>query len=49
MMTSSKDDLVFDIDKTRLQSMKNFDASQWEHLNDLNRDEFVKAVPAANR
>ncbi len=49
MLTSGKDDLVLDIDKTRLQSMKSFDASQWGHLNDLNRDEFVNAVPAANR
>ncbi len=36
-----KDDLVLDVDKAKLEAMKNFDASRWGRLNDLNRDEFV--------
>lgn len=43
-----KDDLMLDVDRNTLQSMKNFDATHWEHLNDLNRDEFINR-PASKR
>jgi hypothetical protein len=36
-----RDDLMLDVDRSTLQSMKNFDATNWGRLNDLNRDEFV--------
>lgn len=36
-----KDDLMLDVDRNTVQSMKNFDASRWGSLNDLNRDEFI--------
>ncbi len=39
-----KDDLMLDVDRNTLQSMKNFDAKQWGHLNDLNRDEFINGT-----
>ncbi|MDQ6618675.1 MAG: PRC-barrel domain-containing protein [Pseudomonadota bacterium] len=48
MLTSGKNDLVLDVDQSRLQAMKNFDAAQWGHLNDLNHEEFVNA-PGAQR
>lgn len=38
---SDKDDLILDVDRSTVQSMKNFDAKHWENLNDLNRDQFI--------
>ena len=40
-LARDKDDLMLDVDRTTLQSMKSFDAAHWGHLNDLNRDEFI--------
>ncbi len=39
--TRDRDDLVLDVDKAKLEAMKNFDASRWGRLNELNRNEFV--------
>jgi len=44
--TRDKDDLMLDVDRNTLQSMKNFDDTHWGRLNDLNRDEFInRPVP----
>ncbi len=42
-----KDELMLDVDRTTVQAMKNFDASRWGSLNDLNREEFINRPPAA--
>lgn len=39
------DELMLDVDKNMLASMKNFDADEWGSLNDLNRDNFVNEAP----
>ena len=41
LLSRAKDDLVLDVDKPKLDQMKNFDASRWGRLNDLNRNDFV--------
>ncbi|WP_188074497.1 PRC-barrel domain-containing protein [Pusillimonas sp. ANT_WB101] len=40
-VNGDKDDLILDVDQKTVQSMKNFDAKEWGHLNDLNRDELI--------
>ena len=47
VLASGRNDLVLDVDERRLRAMKNFDASHWGHLNDLNREDFVNAAPVA--
>lgn len=43
--TNGNDNLMLDVDRNTVQSMKNFDASRWGSLNDLNRDEFINRSP----
>jgi sporulation protein YlmC with PRC-barrel domain len=40
------DDLILDVDKAMLTSMKNFDSDKWGSLNDLNRDAFINPPPS---
>ncbi|QJE02470.1 PRC-barrel domain containing protein [Massilia forsythiae] len=42
---NDKDELMLDVDKNMLASMKNFDADKWGSLNDLNRDNLVNTLP----
>ncbi len=44
----NSDELMLDVDKGMLASMKNFDADKWGSLNDLNRDAFVNAPPVTS-
>lgn len=38
---TGKDALTLDVDKSMIQSMRNFDASRWSNLNDIERDALV--------
>lgn len=40
-----KDDLMLDVDRSMIASMKAFNANKWTHLNDLNTDTFVNPPP----
>jgi sporulation protein YlmC with PRC-barrel domain len=42
---NDKDELVLDVDKNMLASMKKVDADKWGSLNDLNRDSLVNTLP----
>lgn len=44
-----KDNLILDVEKSIVESMKVFDTKQWSHLNDLNHDAFVNKVPMNNK
>jgi len=48
-MTADKDDLVLDVDKSKIAAMKSFDSKRWGSLNDLNREDFINAAPASKK
>ena len=48
-LTDGKDELMLDVDKSRVEAMKNFDAKRWANLNTLNRDEFINPPPGMKR
>lgn len=37
-------DLMLDVDKSKLEAMKNFDESRWERLNDPDRNDYVNST-----
>jgi len=43
-----KVDLVLDVNKNMLASMKSFDADKWGSLNDLDRDDFINPPPTTS-
>lgn len=43
-----KEDLVLEVDKGMIASMKSFDSDKWGNLNDLNRDTFINAPPSTS-
>ena len=38
-------DLTLDVDKSMIDSMKDFDAKRWSNLNDADREAFINTVP----
>lgn len=48
-LEKDKDDLMLDVDKAMLASMKAFDANKWSNLNDLKHDDFVNPAPMVKK
>lgn len=44
-LEKDKEDLMLDVDKSMVASMKAFDANKWTHLNDLKQDQFLNPAP----
>lgn len=48
-MEKDRDELMLDVDKPMLETMKQFDSKRWENLNDLRPDTFLNRAPVARK